>query len=249
MFKIVIPSFKRSHILKKKTYLKIIEKYELDNIYIFVASEEVDIYQKEFPDCTIVESPKGYTETFNYLYDYFDEGDRILMLHDDVTAFRKLGENGKLRHVDDFKSIIEKMFKDLEDNNLSLGGFYPCQNEGWMAKSPERTTNLKFIIDPVSCHINKKDSPRVTLRYGDHEHSKQDVENSIIQYIKYNGVLRYNWYCYNSVYAPANDQGGVGTRSQAREETCARAIVKKWPKHCYLKKNKKGYQVGMRRNI
>ena len=247
-FKIVIPTYKRIQIFKKKTYQKIIQKYNLDEVYIFVVKDEVEIYQKQFPDCYIVESPKGYTETFNYFYDYFDENDRLLILHDDVDAFYEL-KDGKLKEAEDFISIMNSMFKDLELNNMTLGGFYPCQNELWMSKSPKRTDNLKFIIDPVSCHINKKDSPKVTLRYKGHEHSKQDIENSIIHYIKYGGVLRYNHYCYKSVYAPKNDKTGVGFRSQDREVASAEGIVEKWPEYCYIKHNKKGIQVGMRRNI
>ena len=251
-FIIVIPSNKRIDTLKNKT-AKFIDHYKLSKfmVDVFVPENQVGGYQQAFPDYDVLVGPQGYTETFNHIYSKYNDGTNLLMLHDDVEKFQTLDENGKLRdvEVDEFLPLIKKMFHQMREENIHLGGFYPCRNNGWMSKAKPISKNLTFIIDPVSLHINKRDAPRLTLRFDGHEHSKQDVENSILHFIQDGAVLRYNHYCFKSKYAPKGDTTGVGERSQDREMASAKGIVEKYPAYAYLRHNKKGPQVGLRRKL
>ena len=198
---IAIPSKGRPDLLLKKTYAKIIDKYGLDykKIHIFVSSkEDLDDYTKKIPKKKynkIVLGPKGLTETFNYIGEYFPEGQKILLLQDDVTAFYTLTKNKKLGHIKDLKYLIKRVFKGLDKTGLSLAGFYPVANETWMDKAKEVTTNLCFIFDPVRCYINRKEI-KLTTRFNGKRSTKQDIENSILNYINDGGVLRFNKYSF-----------------------------------------------------
>lgn len=244
-YKIAIPSKGRPELLLKKSYSKIIDKYKLNckNIYIFVSSkDDFNLYNKRIPKNKynkIVLGPKGLTETFNYIGDYFNEGEKIMLLQDDVTAFYELNSNKKLVHAKDLKPIMKRLFKGLEKTNLSLGGFYPVANETWMDKAKEVTTNLCFIFDPVKGYINRKDV-KLTLKFNGTRSTKQDVENSILNYINDGGVLRLNKYSFETQYSPNNSEGGFGERTHEEELKVAKGIVEKYPLFADLKYSKKG---------
>ena len=246
---VAIPSYDRIEMLHKKTK-NFVNQYKIPDeiITVFVPKSQSKEYKRAFPEWKVQISPEGYTETFNFLYKFYDEGEYILVLHDDLVSFRKANKSGKLEDVGikEFWNIISKMFNQMEKNKIHLGGFYPCENVTWMNNSPPITTRLSFIIDPISLHINQRKMTPITLRYEGYEHSKQDVENSIINFIKDGGVLRYNRYCFRSKYAPKGC-GGVGERSPDRETACAKGIQQKWSDYCFIKSNKKGTQIGMRR--
>jgi hypothetical protein len=245
-YKIAIPSKGRPHLLLKKSYAKIIDKYNLDynNIYIFVSSiTDLNTYSEIIPENkynTIVLSPNGLTETFNYISEFFDEGEKIMLLQDDVTAFYELHPTTKkLIHTQDLKSIMIRLFKGLEKTNISLGGFYPVANELWMDKAKEVSTNLCFIFDPVRGFINRKEI-KLTLEFNNTKSTKQDIENSILYYIRDGGVLRFNKYSFETKYSPNGGDGGFGVRTKEQELNVANGIIQKYPLFSSLKFSKKG---------
>ena len=244
-YKIAIPSKGRPELLLKKTYEKIIDQYNLNykDIYIFVSSkDDLKYYIETIPKnkyYKIILGPNGLTETFNYIGQYFDEGQPILLLQDDVTAFYELSNNKKLVRVKNLKPIIKRVFRGLLKTGLSLAGFYPVANETWMDKAKEVTTNLCFIFDPVRCFINRKNIV-LTLKFNETRSTKQDIENSILNYINDGGVLRFNKYSFETQYSPKNTNGGFGERTYDEELLVANGIVEKYPLFADLKFSKKG---------
>jgi len=245
---IAIPSKGRPQLLLKKTYEKIIDNYKLDykKIYIFVSSkEDLKDYAKNIPKHKykkIVLSPQGLTETFNYIGEYFPEGQKILLLQDDVTAFYELTKKNKkikLGHIKKLKPLIRRVFRGLDKTGLSLAGFYPVANETWMDKSKEVTTNLCFIFDPVRCYINRK-AIKLTTRFNGKRSTKQDIENSILNYINDGGVLRFNKYSFETQYSPPGTEGGFGQRTNKEELNVAKGIIDRYPLFADLKFSKKG---------
>uniref|UniRef100_A0A6C0IVX8 Glycosyltransferase n=1 Tax=viral metagenome TaxID=1070528 RepID=A0A6C0IVX8_9ZZZZ len=244
-YKIAIPSKGRPELLLKKTYEKIIDQYNLNynDIYIFVSSkDDLKLYNDTIPKnkyFKIILGPKGLTETFNYIGEYFKEGQPILLLQDDVTAFYELSKDKKLVRVKNLKLIINRVFSALYKTGLSLGGFYPVANETWMDKAKEVTTNLCFIFDPVRCFINRK-NVKLTLTFNGTRSTKQDIENSILNYINDGGVLRFNKYSFETQYSPKKSNGGFGERTFDEELLVAKGIVEQYPLFADLKYSKKG---------
>jgi len=242
---IAIPSKGRPGLLLKKTYAKIIERYNLDykKIHIFVSSkEDLEDYSKVMPKRKyhkVVLGPKGLTETFNYINEYFPEGQKILLLQDDVTAFYELNKKKKISHIKQLKPLIDRVFRGLDKTGLSLAGFYPVANETWMDKAKAVSVKLCFIFDPVRCYINRKEV-KLTTRFNGKRSTKQDVENSILNYILDGGVLRFNKYSFETQYSPSGIEGGFGQRTYKEELNVAKGIIELYPMFSDLKFSKKG---------
>ena len=86
----VVKSHQRVDRFYDKTYTKIILKYNfvLKNVFVFVSlDEDVDLYSKKYPLINIVKAPKGVAAVDNFITDYFQEGQNIIYMNDDVSIF------------------------------------------------------------------------------------------------------------------------------------------------------------------
>lgn len=241
-YKIVIPSHNRAENLLKTTYEKIIipNKLNFNNIYIFVSGvEQKNIYKKIIPSNyynKIVISPKGYTNTINYITKYFKEKEKLVMIHDDVRKFVKL-KNGKLVRYNKLHKVLITGFKLLQDLKLNLGGFYPVPNVMFMKNRKEITTNLSFIFEPIRFWINRKDI-KITAQL------KQDVQLSLLFYKRDVGVLRMNKYSFNTPYLEG--EGGITGRTLKNELKESKKIIKQFPNHTRLIIKKNRVDIGLR---
>ena len=118
---VAILSCNRIEMLKEKTK-RLVDKYKIpyEIITLFVPKSQSKDYTRAFPEWKVQKSPQGYTETFNFLYKYYDEGEYILILHDDLVCFRKSNKNGKLQDVEfrEFWGVIQRMFTQMEKNQI-----------------------------------------------------------------------------------------------------------------------------------
>ena len=85
--KIAIPSHKRSEQFKQKTY-GLLQKHNFDSkdIFIFVSPESHEEYSGIFTDCNVILSKNNILDTRNHIIDFFDEGEKIVELDDDIAA-------------------------------------------------------------------------------------------------------------------------------------------------------------------
>ena len=189
--KIVIPTYQRVEMFKKKSF-KMIQKYHLEEYCVIVVSTEEDYENYKVFNLEVLNSnAKGLTNTYNWITDHFPVGEKIVYLADDVVSFKELKDN-KLVIVDDLKQILLDTFKELEEHNLNLGGFYPVPNKLFMGDGAT-TTDLRFIYDPIACCINQKIHLKPEL-------SKDDFQRTIEYYKRDGGVLRVNRYTFNTIF-------------------------------------------------
>ena len=91
--KIAIPSYKRANTLRDKT-AALLERYNVpsENVIIFVANEEERVAYaealKDSPYSYIVVGVVGMGAIRNFIRDYFDEGEFIVNLDDDLSSFK-----------------------------------------------------------------------------------------------------------------------------------------------------------------
>ena len=127
--KIAIPSLSRSEILVERT-LKLILKYGIEpsNIYVFIIPSEYKEYRKAISDknINIITGLKGIAEQRGFISEFFEEGEFILTLDDDI---RKIEEGGTC-------------------------GIYPCNNPFFMKCYISK--NLKFVIGCMRWFINNR---------------------------------------------------------------------------------------------
>ena len=88
-----IPSKGRSEYIKGKT-LALLEKHSINknDIYIFVASDELQTYKEALPEYQIIEGMDGIGKQREAISKYFPRNEFIISIDDDVTQIYEHGE-------------------------------------------------------------------------------------------------------------------------------------------------------------
>ena len=144
----------------------------------------------------------------------------IVSLDDDVHNMVKLTKN-KLTKLTNLDTFFRKAFQTLKKKKLYLWGVYPVKNNLFMKNNV--TIDLRFIIGVVHGYINRHD-PKLypSLK----SVGKEDIEQSILFYLKDKGVLRFNYITFSTVY---NAPGGLGTDRYQMNKNAQEYLCKKYP--------------------
>ena len=229
---IAIPSYQRPIAIREKT-LKMLKSYNipLEQIYIFVANtEEAAIYAKENPDYRIVIGVLGLPQQRNFIIDYFEMGQNINALDDDIEGIYRLiskTEQTMERHPN-ICELFDDMFQKLREKHLQLCGIYPCRNAFFM--HDKITADLRFCIGCLYLFINDK------IYLSECVIQKEDFERTLISYNKYGGVLRYNNICVKTKFY--NVGGLEKDRTDLNEKNTA-TLISMYPTQlkCWRRKN------------
>lgn len=249
---IAIPSYKRANTLNTRT-LKLLQEYNIEEtrIYIFVADqEEKEIYEKTIDKYynQIIVGEVGIKNIRNFMPNYFDEGQHIVYMDDDLYRIEECvnddlledKKNNKLQRLSLLHYFIENAFKTIENNQFGCWGVYPVYNPYFMKPTNENinkytTTKLSYIIGFLTGCINHRDCEIRTID------DKEDYEKSIKYYLKYDGLVRYNNITvYTKCY---KEPGGMQVeRTKERIHNSAVYLVETYPMLCSLNTSKKsGY--------
>ena len=223
---VAIPSFKRYNEITKKT-LPTLKKGKVDKnkIYVFVANVTEEKLYKEKMDPNsygkIVVGKKGLVPQRRYISQYFPKGTHIVSMDDDVQNMIRLTKDDKLKHITNLDSFFKKAFQTLKKKDLYLWGVYPVKNNLFMKR--KTTTDLRFVIGVVHGYINRhsKDLYPSLKSVG-----KEDIEQSILFYLKDGGVLRFNDITFSTVF---NAPGGLGTDRYQMNKNAQEYLVKTYP--------------------
>ena len=214
-YKIVIPSYNRVDTLKYKT-LKMLERQGIDKslIYIFVANDiEYNKYKKEFTDYNIIKGIKGLLPQIEFIENYFNEGDYLVRIEDDIESIFKKKHSKKdypekitrkqLSETEEINlhDFIINGFKLLKEHKLNFFGINKTQNAFMMGDG--YSTDLRLIEGCFNGFINK----RYKLVVCNHNnYTLEDLERTIVFYKNDGGILRFNDIGYITTY---NAEGGV----------------------------------------
>jgi hypothetical protein len=223
---VAIPSYKRYNEITRKTLPTLKKgKVPVDKIYVFVASKtEEKLYREKMDPKTygkIVVGKKGLVPQRRYISQYFPEGTHIVSMDDDVQNMIKLTKDDKLKHIPNLDTFFKRAFFTLKNKNLYLWGVYPVKNNLFMKR--KITTDLRFVIGVVHGYINRHDR---TLYPSKKSVGKEDIEQSILFYLKDGGVLRFNDITFSTVF---NAPGGLGTDRYQMNKNAQEYLVKKYP--------------------
>ena len=206
MWKVAIPSYNRSSVLRNKT-LPFLAKHRVppEDITIFVASEDE---RRLYEECllpgsygSIVVGTLGIVHQRNYITAYYPKDAWVLCMDDDVEDVLTL-ENGRLEPVRDFKVVVDLGFQTCVDTGRHLWGLYPVANAFFMR--PTTTTDMRFCIGNCYGMINQRIYLRAEL--------KEDYELTMSYSKLDGGVVRLNWL---TAKTRMGASGGVGkTRAQ-----------------------------------
>ena len=187
-YKIVIPSFKRHDIICSRTIGLLIDyKIPMDKVYVFVVEEEFNKYKSVLPNlCNIVIGVKGVARQRDFIGSYFEDGQPLLSLDDDIVSLDQLDTENttKTKPIKCLDTLIYETFYKLDTHELNLAGLYPVNNYYFLKEKD--TTDLRFIIGQVKIYYNKK---HLTLSGGIEdrtiEKKKEEVERFKKKYDNY----------------------------------------------------------------
>tara|TARA_R110000823_G_scaffold213554_1_gene343444 strand:+ start:405 stop:1148 length:744 start_codon:yes stop_codon:yes gene_type:complete len=180
--KFVIPSLARYSIINNKT-LKLLNNYNVPkkDIYVFVVEEEAELYREQIdPEINIVTGKKGIAEQRAFISNYFNEGEKLVSLDDDISKIYEL-HNNKLIELDSIYKLCDKAFTLL--NGQGMAGVYPTDNPYYM--SHNISTDLKFCIGQMRMFYNTQaiENSRTYKLLEDYETSlKYWLEKKIIRF-------------------------------------------------------------------
>lgn len=238
-YKIVIPSYQRENLLKGKT-LALLEKYNIapERVFIFTASEE----EKVKYETALADNPYGKNIILgvptigaqrNFIEQtFFNEGEYIVSLDDDLAGIYRLVDAKTLTDIDSFEEFILKGYDKMLEEKTKCWGIYAAGNPFFMQEMDEYTTDLCYII--ASCYgfiVEKND---FLVRLTNHG---EDYEYSIRQYIANKKIFRFNKITVKTKYF------GTGGLEEFRNTQTIydslRKIEKTFPQFCslYFRKN------------
>ena len=180
-YRICIPSYKRAGILNMKT-LPMLERYNIpkDIIYIFVANpEEYNIYTSIIGDSyRFIVAEVGMANVRNFITNYFDDGDHLVCVDDDITSITHFEKYYKT--ADEF---FTKAFELCIENNCRLWGIYPVNNAYFM--TPRIVFGLTYVCGGLYGVINNK---KLLVSID----NKEDFQRSIQYYLMDGKIIRYD---------------------------------------------------------
>ena len=215
MYQIAIPSYRRPDILKNKT-IKLLQKHMIDSniITIFVANqEEYDIYSEAFPNLKIIIGEIGINNQRNFIRNYFNVGDLVLSLDDDIQDVLEFKNEKLLEPVGDLNEFIIDSFNECMASGAHLWGVYPVANPYFMKSRPLINKKLSFIIGCMFGQI---------IRHLDALHlnvacqTKEDLLNSILHYELDKVLVRFEKFTIKSKFY--NKIGGLGSAVDRSEK-------------------------------
>jgi hypothetical protein len=177
------------------------------------------------------------TDKFNYIQNYWDDGDYVFVVEDDIKRIESL-----------VTKDIQKLFAFIESycvkNRTPAFGVYPSSNKYFMSKTVE--VGLTYIVANLFGFTAKRD-PRLLC----HLPSKNDYERSVLYNKVYGPIARFNFLaCVTDNYKNAGGMQGVGDR-KAIEREASFALCALYPDvYSINAKRKSGFaEVKMKKNV
>ena len=240
--KICIASYERYETINDKS-LGLLFNYGFfpEEIDLFVANkEQYDKYKSVVhEDINIIIAVKGLKKVREFIFNYYDQGEKLLCLDDDIEEIRELyydnHKKEKLKPVENLKEIIDKGFDECIKGPFKLWGLYPVKgNPFWMSNSKEITTDYKFIIGNFFGCINCKDMNEINVSNID------DYERSIRSYILYGGSVRLNHYSAKTNFKLNSGGAQCDTERDIKIKIDYDILMNKYPEYISLRIKKDG---------
>tara|TARA_Y100000401_G_scaffold116906_1_gene123916 strand:+ start:6713 stop:7462 length:750 start_codon:yes stop_codon:yes gene_type:complete len=243
-YKIAIPSYKRSDIIKDKT-LKLLNDYGIDKnrITIFVANkDEEKLYKKSlYNKYKIVVGVPTLNAQRSFITKYYPKGTRLMQFDDDLTdCLIKLDDKNLVPIKDLEKEFIEKGFKICEKLKSNFFGYYAVPNPFFMKKRIQ--TKLCYVCGGAFGEILTHD------KFIDTETNHgEDYERSIRYYIKNKKVVRFD-YIYFKTKGYVGEGGLQTIRNKKYIFNSISRIANMFPQYCdmYVRKTTGNAELRLR---
>jgi hypothetical protein len=218
---ISIPSYNRPKEIQTKT-LKYLKECGIkdDKIIVFVANaEQEELYKKAGVIHNIVVGVLGITNQRNFISNYFHEGQYVVSMDDDIERLEQVNnERTCFQSILNLDHILKENYQLMLEENRYIWGIYPVRNLFFIRKP--FNTELAFIIGVCFGYINRRIMLDVCCE------GKEDIENSLLHYLKDGGVLRVNTIVAKTKF---NAVGGLGKERYEANKKAVEALHLKYP--------------------
>ena len=193
MYRIVIPTKGRSHLILKKTIGFLLRHHiDMNKVDIWIGSkEEEDDYRKVLDGVYkrpyIIHEQKDLMSIVNYIHYYYRNETKVkwlLRMDDDIENI--IDKNRK--DIQGLDKFIKEMFRYTEEKRLALWGVNAYDNPFFFKDNI--TTNLKYIVGAFNGHIIRRNLHDIQVWSSHYE----DVIFTCESYIRDGGVVRHNGY-------------------------------------------------------
>ena len=198
-YQIAIPTYERYQTISQKT-LQVLENSTVPYswIYLFVANQsQYELYKQHIDSkwhSQLVIGQLGLKNQRNFITNYFQEGDWIVEMDDDLRSVKQMiidNQTKQLQPIHDLHQAILHAFSICEKHNLRLWGVYPIHNAFFMTR--KYSIDLRLLVGPMWGKINNQ-SLLLTID------EKEDTERTILYYIEDGGVIRLNYFTIDTTY-------------------------------------------------
>lgn len=236
--KICIASYERHDTICNKSLKVLLNAgYEPNEIDLFVANEEqYDKYKSVVPEgINIITAVKGLKNVREFIFNYYDEGEHVLSLDDDIESVKQLDmERDKIVEIVDFKTMVETGFSECQKKGLKLWGLYSVSNKLFMKQFNEITYDYKFIIGNFFGFINCKKMNEL------HVTNIDDYERSIRSYLLYGGSVRMNQYVCKTNFKKNSGGAQCDPDRQSKIYDDMNLLLELYPDMLHLRRRKNG---------
>lgn len=198
-FRIAIPTYNRSDDFKTLSFLKL-NQVSTDMIDIFVADEDERVkYVSCHPDYNYIIGELGLVPQRNFISQYYNEGQIILSIDDDIIDL--VHKTNK-----PFLEWVNECIEYMNGNNIGIIGLNPSVNPFFFEQRKEGDSFKKGNYSIVGCFqilINHRDMPLSLIAI-------EDWERSVMYKLRYGSTGRYNDILIKTKYF--NKKGGLATQ-------------------------------------
>ena len=215
MYKIAIPSYKRPNLLATTT-IPMLMVGNCKEIYLFINEDEEESYREVLNNIDIkinyclLKNCKGIGNVRNYIRNFFDVGDWIISIDDDIKGLY-IGDE----IIEDVNDFIFTGFEIAQNEGVKMWGVQLCSNP--LFHKEGYTTNLTYINGSFTGVIISDEELTTDI---DHF---EDYLFSILHFLRDGKLLKFTecWIKtkpFNKIGGICQQLGGLDKRKQEAEE-------------------------------
>lgn len=229
-----IPSIYRLDILQENVLALLKENnIPLNKIYVFTNKDCYRQYKQQLKGINVVlDNSKGIQASRNFIRNYFNEGDIVVGMDDDVNGFLKYVDSKNLVKYKDIKTLIDVILKNMQEQGTKLGGVNMVSNPFFM----NNKVHFKNCLIPACFYVFINDkSIMMTNPY----ELTEDGEMAIRVFKKYGALVRLN-YIGLDMLPNKKTSGGIQQVMTNQQRDTKQRLSDKWladtfPEYCAVK--------------
>ena len=231
-YKIVIPSFRREHLLVSNTLSALSKTDVQGDILVFTADEEETTrYRRVLPDhVQIVTGVRGYPNQRNFIQKYFPEGEHLVIIDDDIRQIIGLNADNKRVHATKLHEFFLSAFQEVQAHGMKMWGINSTNSNLEMKHtvSVGRIYLVGNFSGIINTHSYELDTGQDIPLRKEYKTGKASHEISLKMWDLYGGVMKFRSFGVVSKYwgVPGGHQV---SRTAEGEEQAARYLHDKYP--------------------